>query len=70
MLVCLADNVFMNSCSENHTENVSASMQTIMTLVLDESEDISQQLLSVLLTSLRREKRVYFISTFCGVSLL
>lgn len=48
---------FLASASENHTENVSASMQTIMTLVLDESEDISQQLLSVLLTSLRREKR-------------
>lgn len=48
---------FLASASENHTENVSASMQTIMTLVLDESEDISQQLLSVLLTSLRKEKR-------------
>lgn len=48
---------FLASASENHTENVSASMQTIMTLVLDESEDISQQLLSVLLASLRIEKR-------------
>lgn len=48
---------FLASASENHTENVSASMQTIMTLVLDESEDISQQLLSVLLTSLRRDKQ-------------
>eukprot|EP01018_Ginkgo_biloba_P036140 Gb_09525 [translate_table: standard] len=48
---------FFATARENHPENVITSMRTIMTLVLDESEDISQQLLSVLLTSLRREKR-------------
>lgn len=48
---------FFATVSKNHSENVVASMQTIMVLVLDESEDISQQLLSVLLTSLRKNER-------------
>lgn len=48
---------FFATASKNHSENVVASMQTIMILVLDESEDISQQLLSVLLTSLRKNER-------------
>eukprot|EP00252_Welwitschia_mirabilis_P002902 TRINITY_DN1290_c0_g1_i1.p1 TRINITY_DN1290_c0_g1~~TRINITY_DN1290_c0_g1_i1.p1 ORF type:complete len:902 (+),score=262.89 TRINITY_DN1290_c0_g1_i1:551-3256(+) len=48
---------FFATASPKHPENVRLSMQLIMQLVLDESEDISQQLLLVLLSNLRREKR-------------
>jgi sister-chromatid-cohesion protein PDS5 len=40
---------------EDHPENVLASMQTILTEVLNESEVISEQLSSILLSRLRRE---------------
>eukprot|EP01018_Ginkgo_biloba_P037002 Gb_12481 [translate_table: standard] len=49
--------IFFSIAREDHPENVLTSMQTIMTLVLDESEVISEQLLAVLLTTLRRENR-------------
>jgi len=43
---------------EHHPENVFSSMETIMTLVLEESEDISLDLLSSLLTSIKKDNEV------------
>lgn len=48
--------IFFSVASEALPENLLTSMQTIMTLVLDESEDIPEQLLAVVLASLGREK--------------
>jgi len=48
--------IFFSVASEAHPENLLTSMQTIMTLVLDESEDIPEQLFAVVLASLGREK--------------
>lgn len=48
--------IFFSVASEAHPENLLTSMQTIMTLVLDESEDIPEQLLAVVLASLGRGK--------------
>lgn len=46
---------------DDHPESVLSSMQTIMTVLLEESEDVRQDLLAILLSTLGREKRV---STF------
>ncbi|KAH9322209.1 hypothetical protein KI387_016848, partial [Taxus chinensis] len=46
---------FLVTVSKNHAEHAVASMQTIMTLILNESDDISQNLLSTLLASLEQE---------------
>ncbi|GLJ16335.1 hypothetical protein SUGI_0276270 [Cryptomeria japonica] len=48
--------IFFSVVSEAHPENVLKSMQSIMTLILDESDTISEQLLAIVLSSLGREK--------------
>ncbi|KAK1385689.1 hypothetical protein POM88_023424 [Heracleum sosnowskyi] len=45
---------FLSSIREEHPENISASMETIMTLVLEESEDVPLELLTPILASLKR----------------
>ncbi|XP_074329426.1 uncharacterized protein LOC141667028 isoform X1 [Apium graveolens] len=45
---------FLSSIRDVHPENISASMETIMTLVLEESEDVHLELLTPILASLRR----------------
>ncbi|WVZ81535.1 hypothetical protein U9M48_028901 [Paspalum notatum var. saurae] len=42
--------------SDSHEENIVKSMQTIMTLIIDESEDIQESLLRVLLSALGQKK--------------
>lgn len=42
--------------SDGHPKNVLTAMQTIMTLILDESEDIEDNLLNIILSVLGREK--------------
>ncbi|XP_027903967.1 uncharacterized protein LOC114163817 [Vigna unguiculata] len=46
---------FLKTIREHHPANVFSSMETIMTLVLEESEDISLDLLSPLLTSIKKD---------------
>ncbi|XP_022754454.1 biorientation of chromosomes in cell division protein 1-like 1 isoform X2 [Durio zibethinus] len=46
---------FLKAIRDYHAEAVFTSMMTIMTLVLEESEDISAELLSPLLASVRRD---------------
>ncbi|KAJ0007745.1 hypothetical protein Pint_30329 [Pistacia integerrima] len=48
---------FLKFIRSNHPHAVFSSMETIMTLVIDESEDISWDLLSVLLSSVRKENQ-------------
>jgi len=45
-------------CSDSHEEKIVKSMQTIMTLIVDESEDIQESLLHVLLSALGQKKTV------------
>ncbi|KAF2287271.1 hypothetical protein GH714_039505 [Hevea brasiliensis] len=45
---------FLSAIRDYHPENIFSSMETIMTLVLEESEDISLDLLSPLLASVKR----------------
>ncbi|KAH1124425.1 hypothetical protein GYH30_014244 [Glycine max] len=51
---------FFKNIREHHPENVFSSMETIMTLVLEESEDISLDLLSPLLTSIKKDNKEVF----------
>ncbi|KHN29622.1 uncharacterized protein LOC114408912 isoform X1 [Glycine soja] len=51
---------FFKAISEHHPENVFSSMETIMTLVLEESEDISLDLLSPLLASIKKDNEEVF----------
>ncbi|XP_061346896.1 sister chromatid cohesion protein PDS5 homolog C-like isoform X2 [Gastrolobium bilobum] len=46
---------FLKTIREHHPENVFSSMETVMTLVLEESEDISLDLLSPILASLKKD---------------
>lgn len=48
--------IFLEVISVNHEENIVKSMQTIMTLIIDESEDIQESLLRVLLSALGQKK--------------
>ncbi|OUZ99563.1 hypothetical protein BVC80_7681g2 [Macleaya cordata] len=48
---------FLNTIRDFHPESVFTSMETIMSLVLVESEDISPEILSPLLTSLKKENQ-------------
>ncbi|KAF8400534.1 hypothetical protein HHK36_013833 [Tetracentron sinense] len=48
---------FLKAIRDNHPDNVFSSMETIMTLVLEESEDISTELLSPLLASVEKENQ-------------
>ncbi|PKA59812.1 DNA mismatch repair protein MSH6 [Apostasia shenzhenica] len=52
-------NTFFSVISDGHPKNVQTSMQTIMVLILDESEDIQENLLVTLLSPLGR-KRIEF----------
>ncbi|RDX74286.1 DNA mismatch repair protein MSH6, partial [Mucuna pruriens] len=45
---------------EHHPDNVYSSMETIMTLVLEESEDISLDILSPLLASIKKDNEEVF----------
>lgn len=56
-----------------HPSNIFSSMETIMTLVLEESEDISPEILTPLLATMKKDNKVnfdlgktevYFISFF------
>ncbi|XP_043807720.1 titin homolog isoform X3 [Manihot esculenta] len=49
---------FLNAIRDDHPENVFSSMETIMILVLEESEEISPELLSPLLASVKRGNEV------------
>ncbi|KAK2398945.1 hypothetical protein P8452_06280 [Trifolium repens] len=49
---------FFKTIREHHPENVFSSMKTIMVLVLEESEDISLDLLSPILDSLNKDNEV------------
>jgi len=51
---------------DDHPESVLSSMQTIMVVLLEESEDVREDLLSILLSKLGREKKVSisFINQF------
>ncbi|XP_043700226.1 muscle M-line assembly protein unc-89-like [Telopea speciosissima] len=48
---------FLKAIRDDHPENVFSAMETIMTLVLEESEDISLELLSPLLNSVKKENQ-------------
>ncbi|CAI9783991.1 unnamed protein product [Fraxinus pennsylvanica] len=48
---------FLTVARDEHPENVSTSMQTIMEVVLEESEDIQENLLLILLSVLGRNKK-------------
>ncbi|KAL5225230.1 hypothetical protein ABZP36_011869 [Zizania latifolia] len=47
---------FLEIISDNHETNIVKSMQSIMALIIDESEDIQESLLHVLLSALGRKK--------------
>uniref|UniRef100_A0A5B7B5K5 Tudor domain-containing protein n=1 Tax=Davidia involucrata TaxID=16924 RepID=A0A5B7B5K5_DAVIN len=46
---------FLKAIRDDHAENIFSSMETIMTLVLEESEDISLELLSPILASVKND---------------
>lgn len=48
---------FLKTIRSDHSESVSSSMETIMTLVLEESEDISSELLSCLLETMKKDNK-------------
>lgn len=58
--------IFCFMLRDDHPESVLSSMQTIMVVLLEESEDVSEDLLSILLSALGRGKNVStsFISPF------
>ncbi|GMH14313.1 hypothetical protein Nepgr_016154 [Nepenthes gracilis] len=49
---------FLKNIRPNHPHAVFLAMETIMTVIIDESEDISWELLKVLLSSVRKEHEV------------
>ncbi|KAJ0986872.1 hypothetical protein J5N97_005228 [Dioscorea zingiberensis] len=49
-------NTFFVVISDDHPENVLTSMQTIMVLILEESEDVQENLLNTILSVLGRKK--------------
>ncbi|XP_047157667.1 sister chromatid cohesion protein PDS5 homolog C-like isoform X1 [Vigna umbellata] len=51
---------FLKGVREHHPENVVLSMETIMTVVVEESEDISLALLSPLLDSIKKDNEEAF----------
>ncbi|XP_014501584.1 uncharacterized protein LOC106762282 isoform X2 [Vigna radiata var. radiata] len=51
---------FLKGVREHHPENVVLSMETIMTVVVEESEDISLALLSPLLDSIKKDNEEVF----------
>ncbi|KAJ1396294.1 Armadillo-type fold [Sesbania bispinosa] len=61
---------FFKTIREHHPENVFSSMETIMTLVLEESEDISLDLLSPILASVKKDEEVLAIARKLGERVL
>lgn len=62
------DNFFSSKNRPDHPDFVSSSMETIMTIIIDESEEISFDLLSPLLDTMRKEDQVcllIFSVLFC-----
>lgn len=59
----------LDKCSDNHPENVLASMQTIMIVLLEESEDIREDLLFIILSKLGRNRKVSAFM-FCAIVLV
>ncbi|KAK2432284.1 Tudor/PWWP/MBT superfamily protein [Trifolium repens] len=57
-LVIQMFNLFLRIIRANHSSNVIESMETVMTGILDESEDISSDLLRPLLDSVRKENQI------------
>ncbi|XP_010552091.1 PREDICTED: ABC transporter F family member 4-like isoform X2 [Tarenaya hassleriana] len=53
---------FLKAIRDHHPDNVFSSMETIMTLVLEESEEISPELLSPILDYVRKDNEVPQIS--------
>ncbi|KAF7817297.1 Sister chromatid cohesion protein PDS5 like B-B [Senna tora] len=51
---------FFKAVREHHPENVVSSMETIMTLVVEESEDIPLELLSPILASVKKDNEEVF----------
>lgn len=49
---------------DNHPENVFSSMEMIMTVVVEESEDISSDLLSCLLVHVKKDNKVALCLSF------
>ena len=56
--------IFCFMLRDDHPESVLSSMQTIMVVLLEESEDVREDLLSTILSSLGREKKVS--TSFCN----
>ncbi|KAA8525616.1 hypothetical protein F0562_007502 [Nyssa sinensis] len=50
---------FLKAIRDYHAENIFSSMETIMTLVLEESEDISLELLSPILASVKNDNEEF-----------
>lgn len=48
----------LNVYSDDHSETVITSMKTIMVVLLEESEDINEDLLLIILSVLGRNKKV------------
>ncbi|KAG5227851.1 Chloroplast protein [Salix suchowensis] len=48
---------FLKFIRSNHPQNVILAMETIMTLVIDESEEISEELLTLLLSSVKKQNQ-------------
>ncbi|KAL9249430.1 Sister chromatid cohesion protein PDS5 homolog C-like protein [Drosera capensis] len=63
-------NLFFKTIRENHPESVFSSMETIMALVLEESEEISPELINTILSSLEKDKDVLPISQKLGEKVL
>ncbi|XP_038696010.1 titin homolog isoform X2 [Tripterygium wilfordii] len=61
---------FLNSIRDHHPENVFSSMEIIMSLVIEESEEISMELLSTMLASLRNNEEVLPIARKLGEKVL
>ena len=55
--------ILIDQCREDHPESVLSSMQTIMVVLLEESEDIREELLFTLLSTLGRNKSVSSLLT-------
>nr|GMD45653.1 sister chromatid cohesion protein PDS5 homolog A isoform X1 [Ipomoea batatas] len=49
--------IFFREAREEHPENVLKSMKTIMAVILEESEDIREDLLAIILSALGRNKK-------------
>ncbi|XP_071919783.1 sister chromatid cohesion protein PDS5 homolog C-like isoform X1 [Coffea arabica] len=49
--------LFLGAIRDYHPENIFSSMETIMTLVLEESEDISSEILNLLLANVKKDNQ-------------